>query len=128
MLIMFLPMPSGPSGPWVAGTKNLKERKIYAFSLVFLGFISAGLIFWISFFVDKIDSISAKTPTTLMGSLLTDAGFNIPLCFIASIVVLLASFVMSFWVGGSEKPAARIAAIVFSLLQVLLILSAYIPV
>lgn len=121
-------MPSGPSGPWVAGTKNLKERRIYAFSLVFLGLITAGLIFWISLFVDKIDSITAKDPTTLMGSLLTGAGFNIPLCFIASIVVLIASFVMSFWVGGSEKPIARIAAIVFILLQVLLVLSAYIPV
>ena len=121
-------MPSGASGPWVSGTKNLKERRIYAFILVLLGFITAGLIFWISLFVDKVGSIAEKMPTTLMGSLLTEAGFNIPLCFITAIVALLVSFVMSFWVGGSEKPAARIGAIVFILLQVLLILTAYIPV
>lgn len=129
MMIMFLPMPSGPTGPWVTGTKNVKERRIFAGALAILGLIAAALIIYIRMFVEKVGAFyEPKEPKTLMGLFLNDAGITPPLTVIVVIGVILISIAISAWVGTSEKAIARIAAIVFMLLQILVIISAYIPV
>lgn len=127
MLIMFLPAP-GPTGPWVSGTKNVKERKIFAAALAGLGLIAAGLIFYITFFVDKANSFYIQQePTTLMGSFLNTVGITTPFSLFIAVGVLIASIAVSAWVGASEKNIARICSVVFVLLQILIIISAYIP-
>lgn len=129
MMIMFLPMPSGPTGPWVTGTKNVKERKILSAALAGLGLIAAGLIFYITFFVDKVNSFYIQQePTTLMGSFLNTLGITTPFSLFISLGVIIASIAVSAWVGSSEKNIARIVSVVFILIQILIIISAYIPV
>lgn len=125
MIIIPLFLPMGDSGPFISGTKNVRERGILTAIIGFAGLIASGLTFYVAMFVDKVSSLYPKEPTTLLGSMLHTSGINE---IIAMFALIIFTFAMVLLVAVSEKTAARLIGYVSVVILGLVIAASYIAV